>query len=204
MIEISFGKLLVLALIALVVLGPEKLPQAARTAGALVRRLRSSWDSVRAEVERELQVEEIRRTARESVARMDAAQAELDATLKQVRAVASGAADSGGTSPPAAVAPVGGGRPDDHPKDPAAAAEQPALAAASAAAIGTHATAAADHPAVTAAGAAAAASNQVAPADASAPSADTRTGDLFAGTASAAPPAAATTAAPAERIDGTV
>ena len=94
MIEISFGKLLVLALIALIVLGPEKLPAAARTAGALVRRLRGSWDSVRAEVERELQVDEIRRTAREGVARMDAAQAELDATLQQVRDVATSPAES--------------------------------------------------------------------------------------------------------------
>jgi sec-independent protein translocase protein TatB len=88
MIEISFGKLLVLALIALIVLGPEKLPAAARTAGALLRRLRGGWDSVRAEVERELQVDEIRRTAREAVARMDAAQTELDTTLQQVRDVA--------------------------------------------------------------------------------------------------------------------
>ena len=88
MIEISFGKLLVLALIALIVLGPEKLPAAARTAGALLRRLRGGWDSVRAEVERELQVDEIRRTARETVARMDAAQTELDTTLQQVRDVA--------------------------------------------------------------------------------------------------------------------
>lgn len=87
MIEISFGKLLVLALIALIVLGPEKLPAAARTAGALLRRLRGGWDSVRAEVERELQVDEIRRTARETVARMDAAQAELDTRLQQVREV---------------------------------------------------------------------------------------------------------------------
>jgi sec-independent protein translocase protein TatB len=88
MIEISFGKLLVLALIALIVLGPEKLPAAARTAGALLRRLRGGWDSVRAEVERELQIDEIRRTAREAVARMDAAQSELDTTLQQVRDVA--------------------------------------------------------------------------------------------------------------------
>ena len=91
MIEISFGKLLVLALIALIVLGPEKLPAAARTAGALLRRVRSGWDSVRTEVERELQVDEIRRTAREAVARMDAAQADLDTTLQQVRDVASAA-----------------------------------------------------------------------------------------------------------------
>ena len=85
MIEISFGKLVLLALIALIVLGPEKLPHAARTAGALLRRVRTGWDSVRAEVERELQVEEIRRQAREAADRAHAAQAELDETLRKMR-----------------------------------------------------------------------------------------------------------------------
>lgn len=85
MIEISFGKLVLLALIALIVLGPEKLPHAARTAGALLRRVRTGWDSVRAEVERELQVEEIRRQAKEAADRAHAAQAELDETLRKMR-----------------------------------------------------------------------------------------------------------------------
>ncbi|WP_225562010.1 Sec-independent protein translocase protein TatB [Rhodanobacter sp. DHB23] len=85
MIEISFGKLLLLALVALIVLGPEKLPGAARTAGALLRRVRSGWDSVRAEVERELEVEEIKRTAREAAARAEAAQNEFKENMQQVR-----------------------------------------------------------------------------------------------------------------------
>jgi len=87
MIEISFGKLLLLALIALLVLGPEKLPGAARTAGALVRRVRNSWDSVRAEVERELEIEEIKNTARAAAARAEAAQAQMNATAREVREV---------------------------------------------------------------------------------------------------------------------
>ncbi|PXV59128.1 sec-independent protein translocase protein TatB [Dyella jiangningensis] len=85
MIEISFGKLVLLALIALIVLGPEKLPHAARTAGVFMRRIRTGWDSVRAEVERELQVEEIRRQAKEAAARAEAAQADLDETLRKMR-----------------------------------------------------------------------------------------------------------------------
>jgi sec-independent protein translocase protein TatB len=85
MIEISFGKLLLLALIALLVLGPEKLPGAARTAGALVRRVRNSWDSVRAEVERELQVEEIKRAAREAAARAETVQTQMNAAAREVR-----------------------------------------------------------------------------------------------------------------------
>jgi sec-independent protein translocase protein TatB len=84
-IEISLGKLVLLALVALIVLGPEKLPQAARTAGALVRRLRSGWDSVRAEVERELEIEDLKRTAREAAAKAEAMQAEMNKAARDTR-----------------------------------------------------------------------------------------------------------------------
>jgi sec-independent protein translocase protein TatB len=83
MIELSLGKMVLLALIALIVLGPEKLPGAARTAGALLRRVRSGWDNVKAEVERELEIEEIKRSAREAVASAEAAQQHVKNTLKE-------------------------------------------------------------------------------------------------------------------------
>jgi sec-independent protein translocase protein TatB len=105
MIEISFGKLILLALVALIVLGPEKLPGAARTAGALLRRVRTGWDSVRAEVERELQIEEIRRQAREASEKATAAQAELDATLRKMQPVGNAAA-SPAPAPAPSEAPV--------------------------------------------------------------------------------------------------
>jgi sec-independent protein translocase protein TatB len=85
MIEISLGKLMLLALVALIVLGPEKLPHAARTAGALVRRLRSGWDSVRADVERELEIEDLKRTAREAAAKAEAMQSQVNSTMRQTR-----------------------------------------------------------------------------------------------------------------------
>lgn len=88
MIELDFGKLLLLALIALIVLGPEKLPGAARTAGALLRRVRNGWDSVRSEVERELEIEEIRRTARETAAQAESARDQMRDAVKQVHDMA--------------------------------------------------------------------------------------------------------------------
>lgn len=66
MFDIGFGELLLIAVVALVVLGPERLPGAARTVGALLRRLRSGWASVRDEVERELQAEELKRNLNEA------------------------------------------------------------------------------------------------------------------------------------------
>lgn len=61
MFDIGFSELLVIAVVALVVLGPERLPKAARFAGLWVRRARNQWDSVKQELERELQAEEIKR-----------------------------------------------------------------------------------------------------------------------------------------------
>ncbi len=86
MIELSFSKLLLLAVIALVVLGPEKLPKAARMAGAMLRRLRLGWESVRSEVERELEIEEIRRAAKETADRADAMRKAADTEMHAAHA----------------------------------------------------------------------------------------------------------------------
>ncbi|HET7560764.1 MAG TPA: Sec-independent protein translocase protein TatB [Rhodanobacteraceae bacterium] len=87
MIDLSYSKLLLLAVIALIVLGPEKLPKAARMAGAMVRRVRLGWDSVRSEVEREIQMEEIKRNAREAAAQVESVRAAADGVSKDARAV---------------------------------------------------------------------------------------------------------------------
>ena len=54
MFDIGFSELLVVAVVALIVLGPERLPKAARFAGLWVRRARAQWYSVKDELEREL------------------------------------------------------------------------------------------------------------------------------------------------------
>lgn len=62
MFDIGFSEIALIAVVALLVLGPERLPKVARTAGALVRRARSSWHNVRSEIERELAAEDLRKT----------------------------------------------------------------------------------------------------------------------------------------------
>jgi len=59
--DIGFPELLILALIALLVLGPDRLPEAMRTLGLMVGRLRRSYLSARAEIEREVGMDEVRR-----------------------------------------------------------------------------------------------------------------------------------------------
>ena len=60
MFDVGFSELLVIAVVALLVLGPERLPRAARMAGLWARRARAQWHSVRAELESELAAEELR------------------------------------------------------------------------------------------------------------------------------------------------
>jgi len=61
MFGISFSELLLVGLVALLVLGPERLPGAARTAGLWIGRLKRSFNAIKQEVERELGADEIRR-----------------------------------------------------------------------------------------------------------------------------------------------
>lgn len=81
MFDLGFSELLVIALVALVVLGPQRLPKAARFAGLWVRRARAHWYSVKSEFEREIADEELRRTLHDTRARFDSAAADLRADI---------------------------------------------------------------------------------------------------------------------------
>ena len=61
MFELSFSELLLVIVVGLLVFGPDKLPQAARSAGLFVGRLKRSYQGVRREMERELGMDEIKR-----------------------------------------------------------------------------------------------------------------------------------------------
>jgi sec-independent protein translocase protein TatB len=65
MFDIGAAELFLIAIVALIVLGPERLPKAARFAGLWVRRARAQWYSVRSELERELAADELKRSLQE-------------------------------------------------------------------------------------------------------------------------------------------
>ena len=60
MFDMGFSELLLCAVVALLVIGPDRLPGAARTAGRWVAHLRRSFAAVKAEVEREIGADELR------------------------------------------------------------------------------------------------------------------------------------------------
>jgi sec-independent protein translocase protein TatB len=58
--DIGFSELLLIAVVGLLVLGPERLPTAVRTTSLWIGRLRRQFTEIRAEVEREIGADEIR------------------------------------------------------------------------------------------------------------------------------------------------
>ncbi|WP_206410583.1 Sec-independent protein translocase protein TatB, partial [Lysobacter enzymogenes] len=77
MFDIGFSEVFVIAIVALIVLGPERLPKAARFAGLWVRRARAQWYSVKSELERELADEDLKRSLRQAQDELRSAQQQL-------------------------------------------------------------------------------------------------------------------------------
>ena len=77
MFDIGFSEVIVIALVALMVLGPERLPKVARFAGLWVRRARAQWYSVKAELENELADDELRRSLQQARNDLEQARTEL-------------------------------------------------------------------------------------------------------------------------------
>ncbi|MBK9593825.1 MAG: Sec-independent protein translocase subunit TatB [Rhodocyclales bacterium] len=61
MFDIGFSELLIIALVALVVIGPERLPRVARTAGHLLGRLQRYVSDVKTDINREIQLDELKK-----------------------------------------------------------------------------------------------------------------------------------------------
>lgn len=65
MFDVGFFELLLIAVVALLVIGPERLPKVARIAGKWIGKGRRMLNSVKADIERELKAEELKRILNE-------------------------------------------------------------------------------------------------------------------------------------------
>jgi sec-independent protein translocase protein TatB len=65
MIDLGIEKMMVIGAVALIVIGPEKLPRVARTVGALIGKAQRYVNDVKAEVNRSIELEELQKMKRE-------------------------------------------------------------------------------------------------------------------------------------------
>jgi sec-independent protein translocase protein TatB len=75
--DVSFSELLVIAIVALLVIGPEKLPKVARTVGAFTGRMQRYMAQIKEEVNREVRFEELQKLQQEIKSTVENTQAEI-------------------------------------------------------------------------------------------------------------------------------
>lgn len=118
MFDISFFELLVIAVVALIVIGPERLPTVARTLGHLFGRMQRYVNDVKADISREMELEELKklrstmedaaRSMRDSVDSVNKEVAEAEGELNRLAQSAqpAPAAQPDPAPPPSPAAPV--------------------------------------------------------------------------------------------------
>jgi len=108
MFDIGFSELLVIGLVALVVIGPERLPRVARTLGILAGRLQRYVADVKADINREVELDELRKmkdSVQQTVSGIEnSVQDEINKTTDGLNAAANSAMGAP-TNPPEAEAP---------------------------------------------------------------------------------------------------
>lgn len=127
MFDIGFLEMVVVAIVALLVLGPERLPGAVRMAGLYLGRIKRSLADVRSQVERELGADEIRQTLHNEKIMADLAKKPGTSNVKRSTAVPADekpdvSADADVIAAPAEPAPpvadTADTPSDDHPAAP--------------------------------------------------------------------------------------
>jgi sec-independent protein translocase protein TatB len=105
MFDVGFAEILLLSLVALVVLGPERLPRVARTLGGLARRARTSWLSLKRSIEAEMRAEELKKP-------LENFRKEFKSTVDEVKSGLNQAAQPGPAPTPEAAKPDAAQKPD--------------------------------------------------------------------------------------------
>ena len=93
MIDLGVSKLALIAVVALVVVGPERLPKVARMAGNLFGRAQRYMAEVKSEVSRQMEVEEFKKFREESASALKEVESSLHSTVQEASSNLSDQAD---------------------------------------------------------------------------------------------------------------
>lgn len=84
MFDVSFTELVVIGVVALIVIGPERLPKVARTAGLLLGRLQRYVSQVKADINREIQLDELKKMQQQVAEEARSLQSSVNTQMKSV------------------------------------------------------------------------------------------------------------------------
>jgi sec-independent protein translocase protein TatB len=93
MIDLGVSKLALIAVVALVVVGPERLPKVARVAGNLFGRAQRYMAEVKSEVSRQMEVEEFKKFREESASALKEVESSIHSTVQEAGSNLSDQAD---------------------------------------------------------------------------------------------------------------
>jgi sec-independent protein translocase protein TatB len=134
MFDIGFSEIVVIAVVALIVIGPEKLPKTARTLGHLFGRLQRYVNDVKADINREIELDELRKlqkqvqtAAKDIEMSFSSAASEVESSVRAVESdLNAAAADTGHETAAPEMRPLAAPAAEPAPAAPAPA---PAIAA---------------------------------------------------------------------------
>jgi len=121
MFDISFTEMIVIGVVALVVIGPERLPKVARAAGHLLGRAQRYVSDVKSDINREIQLDELKKLRTEIQDSARSVEQSLSGEMQAARQAMTHTAQavSGDASPPAASPPQPSLAPSPEPTQPA-------------------------------------------------------------------------------------
>jgi len=105
MLDFSFGELMMIGAVALVVLGPERLPRVARAFGEMLGKAQRYVSQVRADFQREIELADLKRLqeeAQKATASIDSSFRQVATSLQEVAQQASGEVSAAAPEPPSA------------------------------------------------------------------------------------------------------
>ena len=108
MFDIAFSEIIVIAVVALVVIGPERLPKVAKTLGHMYGRLQRYVSDVKADINREMELDELRKlqsevqsAARDIESSMTSAAREVESGVRSVQTQLNAAGNPSAAAPSA-------------------------------------------------------------------------------------------------------
>jgi sec-independent protein translocase protein TatB len=84
MFDVGLSELMVIAIVALVVIGPERLPKVARTAGLLLGRLQRYVSDVKSDINREIQLDELKKLQQQMTDQVTNLQASVTHEMREM------------------------------------------------------------------------------------------------------------------------